>query len=475
MVNTHKLFRLLSNLSVDQFKDFGKFLRSPYFNTNRQLIGIYNYIHTYHPGFDHNGLSKKAIFRQVFRDTPYRDQYLRKHFSAMTKLAEEFLAVEGLRHQQAGGKFAVVHEMVDKGQVKLARQELEKLRKKTGQGDKRDAQFYLESFEMEKAGNKLLFKQAQSESRVIEGNFKELLRQLDCFYLINKLRYCCQMLDYGKMATIEEDVPLVEEILAHLNNHPYSDVPAIQIYHHILQMLLEDDAREYDLLKATLEKHATLFEQSEAREMYICAQNYCIRKVNQGEGIYLNKLFELYKAELHQKIILDDGKLSPWDYKNITVVGLRLKEFKWVDQFLSNYRKLLPAGKQENAYTYNRAKYHFYKGDYERVISLLHQVEYDDVFYNLDSRSMLLKTYYEQGETEAMLNMADSFRTFIHRKKDITAYHREAYLNLLKFTRLIENTFPQDKVRIAKIKRQIKESSPLADKAWLKEKLAELE
>ena len=97
---------------------------------------------------------------------------------------------------------------------------------------------------------------------------------------------------------------------------------------------------------------------------------------------------------LDMDLLLEKGIMSPWNYKNITAVGLRLEEFGWVQDFLLKFKPHLAPAHRDNAYKYNLAKLHFAKKDYDKVLELLREVEYDDIFYSLDSRSMLLKTYY---------------------------------------------------------------------------------
>ena len=167
--------------------------------------------------------------------------------------------------------------------------------------------------------------------------------------------------------------------------------------------------------------------------------------------------------------------LSPWHYKNIVVIGLRAKDSDWVKGFIQSYKRYLPENDRVNAYTYNLAKFHFYERNFSKVIQLLSSVEYNDIFYNLDSKSMLMKTYYELDEIEPLYSLMDSFRIFLRRKKLVSDHHRTNHLNFIKFLRKMAKVNPRDKKKVLKLKEQLGELRQVADVSWLWEKMNELD
>lgn len=111
---------------------------------------------------------------------------------------------------------------------------------------------------------------------------------------------------------------------------------------------------------------------------------------------YQLKVFEWYKWGLEQGALLYHKKLSRFTYLNITSAGLKLKEFDWVAQFIKNYANYLPTAYKANYVHYTTAKLYFNKKKYYEAQQLLQQIEYDDIFLNLDAKTMLLEIYYEE-------------------------------------------------------------------------------
>ena len=202
--------------------------------------------------------------------------------------------------------------------------------------------------------------------------------------------------------------------------------------------------------------------------MCIRDRNYCIRKVRAGESEFLKELFALYKLGLTTGNMFESNILSPWKYKNIASVGLRLEEFEWVREFIETYKTRLPIEFQENAYAYNLADLHYRTGAYDKALRGLLRVEFSDVFYSLDTRKMMLMIYFEQGEEEPMRSLIASFRLFLKRNTLISENNRKAYSN---FVNLVQAIHKQASTQsdVGLILEKIDQTRPLIEEGWLME------
>ena len=233
----------------------------------------------------------------------------------------------------------------------------------------------------------------------------------------------------------------------------------------------------YMNLMELLKKYGDLFPRNEAEFIYATALNYCIKKINQGNQQFLEEYFNVFVILLEKELLLTDGELSPWHFRNIVVAALRLGKYDWTENFIYTYKSYLPSAMRENAVSFNLAQLYFSQKKFNKVIELLRNVEYDDFTYNLNSKTMLLSTYYEMDEIEPLYSLMDSFRTYLNRHKDFSAAKRSHYTNLIKFTKQLTKTMPGDKKAIDKLKKEVEEAEPkgIASITWLKEKIADLE
>jgi tetratricopeptide (TPR) repeat protein len=207
--------------------------------------------------------------------------------------------------------------------------------------------------------------------------------------------------------------------------------------------------------------------------MYHYVLNYSIKMINQGDRVHRKVLLDNYKQMMAQQILIQDGQISQWHYKNVVTISLRQEESAFASTFIHSYRKFLSADVRENAFQYNAAYLQFAKGQYKDAISGLQKVDLDDVYYRLDARSILLKSYYELNDIDALFYQASSFRMFIRRNKSISAYQKAVYLNLIKITLALVRA-GSNRTQLKRVKERVERDSRIADLQWVESKLEEL-
>ena len=109
------------------------------------------------------------------------------------------------------------------------------------------------------------------------------------------------------------------------------------------------------------------------------------------------------------------------------------------------------------------------------MIEYLRDVEYSDVVYALGAKSMLLRTYYEQGEYMALDSLIDSFRIFLRRNKVISKNLKREYINFVNLVKRLTSITANDTKAIADLHRRVSQTSYSMPKNWLLKKIAEIE
>ena len=235
-----------------------------------------------------------------------------------------------------------------------------------------------------------------------------------------------------------------------------------------------DNQEHYRLLTLLIQMHEQSISQPVLKDVYSFAMVYCISMINYGRTEYQRRLFELYTRALPLGLMLKRGELSAWDYKNIVTVALRVGENKWALGFINNQKIFIPERERQNAYTFNLARYYFFERKFDKVLPLLQDVKYNDIFYQLDSKTTLMKTYFELGEYLTLMALKESFRILLRRKKLISEQNRVNYMNFIRFIVKIYRLDVKDKPKLHALQKAINEATNVADKGWLLEKMAEL-
>ena len=243
------------------------------------------------------------------------------------------------------------------------------------------------------------------------------------------------------------------------------------IYYHILLLLLEEEEEEtnYRKVKNLLQHNYSLFAQAEARDMLVFAQNHCIKQINRGNIIYLKEIFYFYQFSIEKNLVYENGFISPQTFKNIVSTALRLKKGKWAQSFIKTFSAKVVKQHQANTFNYNMANVYYSQKQYGACLKLLQQVNFKEAFYGFDAKVLMLKTFYEQEDFEALDRFWFSFYMYVKRNRYISDAHKTSYLNFLKFTRKLMTVSSSGNQKILIIKKAIQNTKPISNINWLLE------
>ena len=424
------------------------------------------------PIFKQDGSAeRKAAHAYLYGNAKYDDLKIRRLLSKLRELLELFLVWEDCRKDEAFIKLRTLsiyrRRKMDKhfGGAQLS------ARKTLYKSGRRDAAHHYAKMRL--AEEQLRFSEAKNE-RSKKEYLQQTMDLFDLHYVMVKLKLACEMLTYHNVLGSEPDIPLLNEAVDLAERENRLELPAVAAYYHILMTFRQPEvAKHFENLKVLLSEKAHCFPPEEARELYYFALNHCAVNINCGKSQFMDEIFALYQIGLTTQLLFDGKYLSPWNYKNIVTVGLRLGKNEFVKAFIYEHCQSLEADFRENAFVYNLANYHFYVREYGKVLELLQQVEYDEIFYRLDARSLLLKTYYEAGETEALYALLNSFRQFLSRDKTIGKARKSTYRNLIFFVKKLAGINAKNKQTLERLQVEIAQTKAIADKNWLLQKLKE--
>ena len=107
------LTRVLKNFSKDEFKSFGKFVHSPYFNTSEATILLFEEMKKFYPLFAKKDFTRENLFHAVYGDKDYRDELLRKLISNLIKLSEEFIFINNIKYIKCFFVFTIFANVIE--------------------------------------------------------------------------------------------------------------------------------------------------------------------------------------------------------------------------------------------------------------------------------------------------------------------------------------------------------------------------
>ena len=461
-----QLLSLFNSLNKKEIRDLNKWLKSPFFNQREDVIQLFDYLKSNAKKVDRN-LDKETVFASLWKDELYEDTKIRYAMSFLFNQIKDYLTYIEWQEEPVAPKSAKARALWHHNQEAPYQKEMEQLTTQLSeeQNFTNLQHFHVYQLNLEK------YRSSLKKSRTNAGNLQEVSDALTTFYICETMRVASLMVTHKTVNTqVEYSTQMLEEVLQKAVLPPFVDLPEISIYYNIYRALTETDNPIYfKNLKELITTHWQRFAPIEMRDIYLLAINYCIKKLNSGQPEFIREALDLYKVGLEKGIFLDNGELSRFTYNNALALYLYLKEFEAAKEFLERYKKHLHNKQRHNIYLYNLTIYHFKKQEYQTVMKLLQEVRFRDVLYNLDARRMLLRAYFESEAFDALESLLDSFQTYIRRRYDL-GYHREMYVNLIRFMRRLL-TIGYKKEALVALYAEVEGTTAVVDKVWLLEKI----
>lgn len=471
-----KTYKCLASLDVYELANFKKFLLSPYFNKNEAVLILFD-IYVEDIKTQKVELEKQEIWAVVYPKKVFSDTKYRKLNSDLLKLFEQFITIEEFQNNQQLQLTSELKAINDRNLDLLYNSIKSKLNRFTDRTIDKSADHYYFQYETEKTKFELksdIERKSKKSNFDEEFNIKEVSRNLDIFYLSEKLKYISTTLSWSKLYKIEIepfDISPIEKFISERKEI----IPPIALYYQIYLTLTEpEEPRHFLILRKLINNYIDVFPPKEQRYIYDSAVSYGVGKVNAGHLELQKPTLDLYKIALKSEGFYENGYLSPTSFRNIVFFALRNEEYEWATTFVNQYSDRLKEEFRENAVTFNLARIAFYKQDFENVIVLLQQVEYDDVFYNLVSRTFLLASYFELDEYDSLEALINSTNRYLRRDKRISESRKRNYLNQNRFLKKLISVNPRNKEALKKLEVELNETKGVASKPWLLEKLKEM-
>lgn len=460
-----RLLDVLTTLSRKEVSAFSQFIASPYFNQREDLRLFWQYLSLQF--FQLNIVpEKQAIFQKIYPENNYDAQQIRLLMSLLLKQIERFFACQALLQDAAEMKILQARAYRKRGLVKQFRyiqRDLDRLQNKK---PFRDAAYLELQYQIQ-------FEQYQftsSQKRIDAQNLQEVSDSLDLAFIALKLRNTCLAISHQTVYNVQYEVGLLEDMLSYVREKMLLNVPAIGLYYHCYYALIQPaEERHFMAFKKMIMAYGHQFPAEEIRDLYLLAINYCIKRLNEGHQAFAWEGLELYKEGLQHKVLITNGLISRFSYRNIVAMGLIAEDFTWVASFISDYRSYLPKAHRESMFSFNMARLKYRRKNYTAALQLLQKSEYKDLLLNLAAKTIQLKIYYELEEFDLLHAHLKAMEQFIRRKK-VIGYHRTNYLNLIRFVEKLLKLNPFDKEARGQLHSEIEASEVLTEKGWLVEK-----
>lgn len=480
-----KAIELIRTFNEDEFRQFGSFTASPYFNRESVQVKLYEILKKFYPEFEGKNFTKEKIYEKLYPGRKYNDGVMRNIFSKLLELSEEFLVFQSCREKKMVYYTDLMTELSRRNTPGLF-DKTEKEASEYIEGTNiKDEQYFQNLYQL---NNVKLYNLRNRKSTLYSP--EELLNEssdaLIKSFLISVLKNQISLANSNqKMFTIEKD-----EMLKNLEQYTesalkkYSDSVYLRYCYCSFQIALTREEKFYFELKNILNTYFTELNKRDIQDIFTILTNYCYFKINSGFPEYRKEHFYLFKENIELGHYKGFRRfLEHIRYLNVTVTGLEAGETEWVSNFIEKYKNELDEQNRENAYNFCRALLCYHKKEFSGALKEAAKVKTDDQSYKHQLKSLYMKIYYDMNEIEPFYSHIDSYRHFLLNEKRIPEATKKNISSYITYTKKLfdlknkineKNKTPDAEFTLVKIKQEISESKNLINRHWLLERIEQI-
>ncbi|MDQ3021011.1 MAG: hypothetical protein M3R36_10630 [Bacteroidota bacterium] len=468
----------LNKLTPEELGKFGKFLMSTYFNSNTNLVKLYDYLHPSYPKIENINFDKLKLSINIFSEKRINEVKIRKLISDFTIALEKFLTQIEVEKNYLGNKISLINSLRKRGLSKrcdMGIREVDKIQKVKFS---KDSEYYYNQINLESAYFYYNFSNFKLE-------YAECLQKrsdnLDYYFIFNKLHTFNEM-SFNEISKNKSfNKSYLNEIINFLEVNReiiHKKHPNIFIIYLVMMMRNTSDDKYLTELLDYLNANEKKFTKENLSYYYHYVRTYYIVKINSGQSKYLQPAFDIIKLMEAKRLFLIDNIITDMEFNSVVNMVLPLKEYEWLNDFIDEYSKYLDPSFSKDAYNLAKAKMLYEKKEFEKIYSHLNEVEFRDPNYYYNSKFIMGRVNFEMKNLNGVKYIISNLRQYLRTKEILTPDQIAAIKTFNKYmTNLIElfesESSKKKSLRTILKKELDNEKKIVPNKNWFYEKLEE--
>jgi hypothetical protein len=471
------LLQITSKLTSQEFREFGDYVRSPFFNKNESVSRLYDYIAMEYPVFDDEMLNKEVVFKKLFPHAKYNESFIKTLIFNLSHLAEDYLGYLQYSKEPLGREIYILRELDERNIEGLFLRKL-----KSAEGNLEHVKYKNENFYLKKY-NIQSFRESHWINNQRFLNYKDLPEQgtytksnsILAFFFIKILNEYCLVYSQKRIVNFDYEFEFLDKLLEYLkDNYKKYKSPLLDIVLNQVLMLKEGKVEYYRKAKEILIIEMDRLAWIDRFNAMSSLSAFAIEQYYKGNTAYMKERFDLHKIVLENKLYVSIEKGGYFDeqlFINMVVVGTHMKELEWCERFIKQYEPLLDPKNKNNPSSLCRSRLSFAKGKYEEAMRDLSKItSLDKASYKTSMKNLTLMIYFEMGWSIQALEVVDSYRHFLSRDNILPQAQKERNANFLKFYNYLLKLSGNPEL-IKKMRSEISVSYNVNERQWLLEKL----
>ncbi len=415
------MIEYFKELSEEELIELEKFVYSPYFTTQKNIVRLFEYLKKIYPDISNDDFSKKNISLNIYREAKVNDIKIRKLLSEFSLFMEKFFIQREVEEDEIRNRLLLLRSLRKRGFKKRYKTNYRMTLKSLDKLFSKDEEYYINRINLIDELINYKFGDIREEFDKVKQDKSDTL---DFYFSFAKLHTFNEMYRSGELNNknnhyIKKYYPEILNFVEENIEVIYKKHPNLYIIYCVIKMFENMDDRYLKQLIKYLDLKGRRFKKNKLSYYYHYISQYYIQKINMGQIQYRPKVFEIYRIMKQENLFLKDNTLSHLEYNNVCNISLALKKFDWNEEFIEEYRKYLDPVFAKDAYNLAKAKLHFYKKDYDNIFQYLNNVDFKDPTFYSHSKFLLGRIYFDMKNITGAKYIVDNLKQYIRISKSL--------------------------------------------------------
>lgn len=445
-----------------ELKRFNKYMRYSEWNESPTLIRCHEFYAHKIKKIGSIDFDKFELFQYIYPGEKYTDSKLRFTQNRVLRAIKQFVINDAFEQENLFTTKIWMDFLIDK-----------KLRKNLQYHIKEDTQIAnsdyrnLHNYFLSQEESHIAFQYSKEKEKQYQ-TIRNVIDHAQLFSDLVFIRNYCSLITFSQTyKTIPVDLP-IEKLQEIRNRTDIEKHVELRVYLGLVDLLLKNDRTSYLYYKKCLFESYSAWDDSEKVNLSAYLINYTSNQINSGKTEYIDEQYDLYEVFDKQKLFYIKNFINHGRINNVVFIYLRKKEFEKAEEFVQRYIVLLNEDMKDTCKHFNLARIFFEKAKHKECLRELLQVDFSrDTAYSLNSKVILIKTYFELKEADALFSLFASFREFIKKNKVLSDSFK---VNCLEFIKTISKIYGATPQKLRTTLNAIQET-PMIEKNWVLEKI----
>lgn len=478
-----KISLWLTRLDEEEQELFLEFLTSPLHSNRPKLAELIELLLNKVVRKDNSSWTSEDFWKEFYPERNYNGNLLSRLLSEATHEFKQFIALRQFQSDPGTTQVQRLRWLRHQGWEDVIPSALKEVEQKLDRDLPRDEHYYSCKFHL-----------AAEKSEYDMGNlgkspgpiFQSSLDQLNLLFLTHLFRFSFYAKNHDKLHATHHSHPSPFTPFFNSFLQSKGNTTLLILYRSFAQYQKKpDDQLEFkNFCNALFESSPNYLTEDEAktripknvmRDLFSFALNNAQGMLNANKKEWAELYKQLIEIGLEKGIILTNGKIETRTFINTAGFLSKFGYLEWANSFVLAYQHLVDENQRDMVVKFSIAVNQYYKEDFEQSSTLLLAIKQlmnskTDVAFNINTRSLLCRVWFELDDFESFIFEIQSFKTFLSRNKYFSRKRMEAFYNFckwgLKLERILSGKFSQRKTGLQALLEAITASNT-ANKPWL--------